>query len=87
MNGWRPAPVDVEVVDVWPPGTLDAASRYAYDVLHGRGRIRLQSAHTDPRSGRKIVKYMADIPAPWIREELGRIKRTYDGTQMTISEE
>ena len=86
MKHFDPAPVDVPCVDIWPPGRLDDAARYAYDQLAARGRIRLERAYKDPASGRSVVRYQADIPQEWIREELSQIKRTYDGEQLRFPE-
>lgn len=59
-----PAPMEIEVVDVWPPGTLTEAAMDAYDRLCRDGRIISRGATRD-RSGRVVVRYMADIPAQW----------------------
>ena len=80
-NRWEPAPFDIEVVDVWPPGRLSEAAKDAYDKLARAGRIRPLSADRDA-AGRTYVRYMADIPEPWIREELRAAK--YDGRQMRM---
>lgn len=79
---WLPAPFDVEVVDVWPPGRLTDAERDAYDQLAGAGRIRPVRASRDA-AGRVIVRYLADIPAPWIHLELKEAK--YSGKQLQIN--
>ena len=80
---WELAPFDIEVVDVWPPGRLSDAARGAYDTLARAGRIRPKSVTRDG-AGRVYVRYMADIPEQWIREELRAAK--YAGQQMTMSE-
>ena len=66
----NPAPLDIEVVDVWPAGALTDDARAAYDRLAGEGRIVPVSVYHDPANGRTVVKYLTAIPAPWIRAEL-----------------
>ena len=84
MSGkWPTAPFDIEVVDVWPPGRFTEAVRDAYDALAVAGRIRPQNVSRDG-TGRVCVRYMADIPEPWIHEELREAK--YAGMQMKLSE-
>lgn len=78
---FEPAPVDVEIVDVWPPGRLTVVEQAAYDTLAGAGRIRPVGASRDAY-GRVIVRYMADIPAEWIHGELKAAK--YEGRQMMM---
>lgn len=78
-----PAPLDVEVVDVWPPGRLSQAAQDAYDALASAGRIRPVRVDRDG-AGRVYVRYMADIPKQWIREELRKAK--YRGRQMNLTE-
>lgn len=78
---FEPAPLDVEVVDVWPPGRLTDAARDAYDALAREGRIKPRKVTRDA-AGRVIVRYMADIPEPWIRAELREAKLA--GRQMRI---
>lgn len=78
-----PAPLDVEVVDVWPPGRLSQAAQDAYDTLAAAGRIRPVRVDRDG-AGRVYVRYMADIPEQWIREELREAK--YRGRQMDLTE-
>ena len=73
------APMDVEVVDVWPPSRLSRAAQDAYDALASAGRIRPVRVDRDG-AGRVYVRYMADIPEQWIREELREAK--YRGRQM-----
>ena len=75
------APMDVEIVDVWPPGRLTDVEQAAYDTLAGAGRIRSEGASRDAY-GRVIVRYLADIPAEWIRGELREAK--YAGRQTTM---
>ena len=70
---FEPAPMDVEVVDVWPPGRLSHAEKDAYDALASAGRIRPVRVDRDD-AGRVYVRYMADIPEQWIREELREAK-------------
>ncbi len=81
MLRFEPAPLDVEVVDVWPPGRLSQAAKDAYDRLAATGRIRPIRADRDA-AGRVYVRYMADCPEQWIREELREAK--YKGRQMRI---
>jgi hypothetical protein len=76
-----PAPLDVECVDVWPPGRLSQAEKDAYDALASAGRIRPVRVDRDG-AGRVYVRYMADCPVEWIREELREAK--YAGRQMRI---
>ena len=78
---FEPAPMDVEVVDVWPPGRLTQAEKDVYDALATAGRIRPVRVDRDA-AGRVYVRYMADIPEQWIREELREAK--YEGRQMKI---
>lgn len=78
---WIEAPFDIEVVDVWPPGQFSEAARDAYDAVARAGRIRPRSASRDA-TGRVIVRYMADCPAQWIREELRAAK--YAGKQIRM---
>lgn len=80
---FEPAPLDVEVVDVWPPGRLSQAAQDAYDALASAGRIRPVRVDRDA-AGRVYVRYMADIPEQWIREELREAK--YRGRQMDLTE-
>ena len=80
---FEPAPMDVEVVDVWPPGRLSQAEKDAYDALASAGRIRPVRVDRDG-AGRVYVRYMADIPEQWIREELREAK--YRGRQMDLTE-
>ena len=80
---FEPEPLDVEVVDVWPPGRLSQAARDAYDALSSAGRIRPVRVDRDG-TGRVYVRYMADCPEQWIREELREAK--YRGRQMDLTE-
>ncbi len=82
-NKWQPAPMDVEIVDIWPPGTLTEQVRDAYDDLSGAGRIRPMGAKRDA-AGRAIVRYLADCPEAWIRQELRDAKLA--GRQITLEE-
>lgn len=77
------APLDVEVVDVWPPGRLSQAEKDAYDTLARAGRIRPVRVDRDG-VGRVYVRYMADCPEQWIRQELREAK--YRGRQMDLTE-
>lgn len=81
FDKWLPAPMDIEVVDVWQPGRFTDAARDAYDTLARQGRIRPRKVTRDA-AGRVIVRYMADIPEPWIRAELREAK--YQGKQMEM---
>ena len=83
FHKWLPAPMEIEVVDVWPPGTLTEAAMDAYDRLCKDGRIISRGATKD-RSGRVVVRYMADIPVQWIHDELREAK--YAGKQIGLSE-
>lgn len=78
---WLPAPCDIEVVDVWPPGRFSDVARDAYDSLARSGRIRPVRVSRDT-AGRVIVRYMADCPEQWIRQELREAKLA--GRQMRI---
>ena len=80
---FEPAALDVEVVDVWPPGRLSQAEKDAYDALASAGRIRPVRVDRDGAE-RVYVRYMADIPEQWIREELREAK--YAGRQMDLTE-
>lgn len=80
---FEPAALDVEVVDVWPPGRLSQAAQDAYDTLAAAGRIRPVRVDRDG-AGRVYVRYMADCPEQWIREELREAK--YQGRQMDLTE-
>lgn len=80
---FEPAPLDVEVVDVWPPGRLTQVVQDAYDMLASAGRIRPVRVDRDG-AGRVYVRYMADCPEQWIREELREAK--YRGRQMDLTE-
>lgn len=80
---FEPAALDVEVVDVWPPGRLSQAEKDAYDALASAGRIRPVRVDRDA-AGRVYVRYMADCPEQWIREELREAK--YRGRQMDLTE-
>lgn len=80
---FEPAALDVEVVDVWPPGRLSQAAKDAYDALASAGRIRPVRVDRDA-AGRVYVRYMADCPQQWIREELREAK--YRGRQMDLTE-
>lgn len=66
---WPPAPVDVECVDIWPPGTLSEARRAAYDAICRQGRIKCHAVTKDA-VGRVYVRYSADVPHEWILAEL-----------------
>ena len=78
---FEPAPVDVEIVDLWPPGRFTQAEQDAYDALARTGRIRPLRAARDG-AGRMIVRYMADIPEQWIHGELAAARDA--GVQMEI---
>lgn len=78
---FEPAALDVEVVDVWPPGRLSQAEKDAYDALSQAGRIRPVRVDRDA-AGRVCVRYMADIPVEWIHEELRAAK--YAGKQIGL---
>lgn len=80
---FEPAALDVEVVDVWPPGRLSQAAMDAYDTLARAGRIRPVRVDRDA-AGRVYMRYMADCPEQWIREELREAK--YRGRQMDLEE-
>ena len=80
---FEPAPMDVEVVDVWPPGRLSQAAKDAYDALASAERIRPVRVDRDA-AGRVYVRYMADCPEQWIRQELREAK--YRGRQMDLTE-
>ena len=80
---FEPAALDVEIVDVWPPGRLSQAAQDAYDALASAGRIRPVRVDRDG-AGRVYVRYLADCPEQWIREELREAK--YRGRQMGMSE-
>ena len=82
LKGFEPAPLDVEIVDVWPPGTLGEHERSAYDVLARAGRIVPVSVVPDRATGHIVVRYMAGIPAEWIRAELREAK--YAGIQIEV---
>lgn len=69
-----PAPLDIEVADIWPPGACGPEARAAYERLSRAGRIAGVTVWTDPANGRTVVKYRADIPAGWIRRELAGAK-------------
>ena len=75
------AALDVEIVDVWPPGRLSQAAQDAYDALAAAGRIRPVRVDRDG-AGRVYVRYLADCPEQWIRQELREAK--YRGRQMGI---
>ena len=78
---WLPAPFDVEVVDVWPPGRLGDVEKAAYDRLARIGRIKPKGVTRDA-AGRMIVRYLADIPEQWIRQELRAAK--LEGEQLEV---
>lgn len=84
MKDFEPAPLDVPVVDVWPPGRYNAAVRYAYREAGAAGRIRIERTVRDPNTGAIIVRYLADIPEAWIRTELGGYKRQWNGDQIAM---
>ena len=75
------APMDVEIVDVWPPGRLSQAAQGAYDTLAAQRRIKPVEVYRDG-AGRVYVRYMADVPAQWIHDELREAK--YAGQQTTM---
>lgn len=72
-DGWVEAPKDIECVDIWPPGRLTNVERDAYDRLAKAGRIVPTSVKRDP-AGRVYVRYFADCPQEWIRQELKQAK-------------
>ena len=78
---WPPAPFDIEVIDIWPPGRFTQAVRDAYDTLAQRGRLLPIGCKRDA-VGRVYVKYLADIPEQWIHEELREAK--LQGVQMRM---
>ena len=80
---FEPAPCDVECMDVWPPGRLSEAARAAYDTLAAAGRIKPVEVYRDG-AGRVYVRYMADCPEQWIRDDLRQAK--YKGRQMNLTE-
>ena len=79
---WPPAPLCIEIVDLWPPGTLTALIRDIYDQAARAGRIRPLSVRRDGRSGVTAVKYLADIPEAWIRQELAEART--EGIQQSM---
>lgn len=81
---FEPAPLDVPVVDVWPPGRLNAAARWAYREAQAAGRIRLEREFVDPANGCTVIRYLADIPVEWIHAELGDRKRRWNGEQLNM---
>lgn len=81
IRAFAPAPCDIEVVDVWPPGRFSDVARDAYDSLARSGRIRPVRVSRDT-AGRVIVRYLADIPEQWIRQELKEAKM--NGRQMRM---
>ena len=78
---WPPAPFDIEVIDIWPPGRFTQAVRDAYDTLAQWGRLRPVGCKRDA-VGRVYVKDLADIPEQWIHEELREAK--LQGVQMRM---
>ena len=68
---------------MWPPGRLSQTEKDAYDALASTGRIRPVRVDRDG-AGRVYVRYMADCPEQWIREELREAK--YKGRQMDLTE-
>ena len=64
FDKWPPAPFDIEVVDVWPPGRLTDAARDAYDALAREGRIRPRKVTRDAAGrvavGRGPIVYCAE---------------------------
>ena len=84
MKPFPSAPLDVHVVDVWPPGHFDAAVRFAYREAAAAGRIKIERTLVDSANGCTVVRYFADIPAQWIRAELGEGKRRWQGDQIPM---
>ena len=80
-----PAPMDVEVVDVWPPGRLSRVEKDAYDALASAGRIRPVRVDRDG-AGRVYVRYMADCPEQWIRQELRETKLAGKQMELEVTE-
>lgn len=80
----EPAPLDVQVVDVWPVGRFDAAVRYAYREAQNAGRIRTERVVHDSPRGNVIVRYWTDIPVEWIHEELAGFKKRWNGDQISM---
>lgn len=82
-DAFLPAPQNIEVIDVWQPGRYTEVIRTAYKRLMRAGRIQPIGV-THDAAGRTYVRYCADIPAPWIHDELREAK--YLGAQMTMEE-
>ena len=82
---WPPAPVDVECVDVWPPGCLSDARKRAYDAICRRGRLNPHAVTKDD-SGRIYVRYSADVPHEWILAEMSAERAAIEANaeQVTI---
>ena len=78
---WLPAPLDVECVDVWPPGTLSEAARMAYRRLSAERRLLIRGMVADA-VGRVYVRYVTDVPQAWIIQELRQTK--LDGEQVKM---
>ena len=74
-DGFAPAPKDIEVTDIWPAGTFGPRVQKAYDRLAAAGRIVPVSVTADEAFGKVVVRYMADVPAEWIRAELAEARR------------
>lgn len=69
LAGFKPMTDWPELVhDRWPPGTLTAAKRRAYDLMAQRGEIQPVGV---VREGREvIVSYRAQIPGQWVHDLL-----------------
>ena len=66
-------PFAFECCDIWPPGTLTARKRAAYDEVARRGDI-LPRGVRRLGDGRIEVRYVSKMPAEWMRDELGKIE-------------
>ena len=72
LTGFRPVEdFPIECRDEWPPGTLTAQKRGAYDRLAGQRQIRPVGVER-LQGGRVVVRYRAKIPQEWQRDELRR---------------
>ena len=70
VSQFSPAPVDVECVDTWHPGTLSETCMHAYKLLETEGALQITKVSISKYTGRVDVRYLTQIPHEWILERL-----------------
>jgi hypothetical protein len=83
---FEPAPMNIECVDIWPPGTLGRPEMLAYKEAESAERIKVKKIRINQVSGRATVRYLSTIPHEWMVGELREHKRAIvaRGEQMSL---